>query len=119
MELTGGLGTDVVMEVVGKPPAVELAIRLAKKGGRIVIFGFAPEGAAATFSPFDVLSRELTILGGWVNPYTFPRAIELLAAGKVDVSTLITTHLNLDKVQEGIELMMHKPQGFIKALVKA
>jgi L-iditol 2-dehydrogenase len=107
------------MEVVGKPPAVELAVGLAKKGGRIVIFGFAPEGAKATFSPFEVLSRELSILGGWVNPYTFPRAIDLLASGKVDVRPLITTYLNLDEVQKGIELMMNKPQGFVKALVSA
>jgi 2-desacetyl-2-hydroxyethyl bacteriochlorophyllide A dehydrogenase len=118
MELTGGLGTDVVMEVVGKPSAVELALRLAKKGGRIVIFGFAPEGETATFSPFEVLSRELTILGGWVNPYTFPRATELLASGEVDVRPFITTYLSLDEVQKGIDLMMDKPQGFIKALVR-
>jgi 2-desacetyl-2-hydroxyethyl bacteriochlorophyllide A dehydrogenase len=118
MELTKGFGTDVVLEVAGKPATVELAIRLAKKGGRIVIFGFAPEGAQASFSPFEVLSRELTILGGWVNPYTFPRAIDLLASGKVDVQSLITTHLSLDEVQTGIDLMMHKPQGFVKALVK-
>jgi len=118
MDLTAGLGTDVVMEVVGKPPAVELAVRLAKKGGRIVIFGFAPEGAQASLSPFDILSRELTILGGWVNPYTFPRAIELLAAGKVDVRPFITHRLTLDEAPKGIELMMNKPHGFVKALVR-
>jgi 2-desacetyl-2-hydroxyethyl bacteriochlorophyllide A dehydrogenase len=118
LELTDGVGTDVVMEVVGKPPAVELALRLAKKGGRIVIFGFAPEGATATFSPFEVLSRELTILGGWVNPYTFPRAIDLLTSGKVDVRPFLTTHLSLEEARKGIELMMDKPQGFIKAMVR-
>lgn len=118
MELTQGFGTDVVLEVVGQPPAVELALRLAKKGGRIVIFGFAAEGATATFSPFEVLSRELTILGGWVNPYTFPRATELLAAGGVDVRPLLTTYLSLEQVKRGIDLMMDKPQGFIKSLVR-
>jgi len=118
MDLTGGRGTDVVMEVVGKPPAVEMAIRLAKKGGRIVIFGFSPESEKAAFSPFEVLSKELTILGSWVNPYTFPRAIELLASGKVDVRPLITTHLVLEEVGKGIALMMDKPKGFIKAIVR-
>ncbi|RPI52494.1 MAG: iditol 2-dehydrogenase, partial [Chloroflexi bacterium] len=118
MDLTAGLGTDVVMEVVGKPPAVELAVRLAKKGGRIVIFGFAPEGAQAAVSPFDILSRELTIMGGWVNPYTFPRAIDLLASGKVNCRPFITTRLSLDEAPKGIQLMMDKPQGFVKALVK-
>ena len=118
LELTKGFGSDVVIEVVGKPPSVELALRLAKKGGRVVIFGFAPEDATATFSPFQVLSRELTILGGWVNPYTFPRATELLGTGVVDVRPLLTTYLSLDEVKKGIDLMMDKPEGFIKALVR-
>lgn len=118
MELTVGLGTDVVVEVVGKPSAVEMAIRLAKKGGRIVIFGLAPQEGTAAFSPFDVLSRELTILGAWVNPYTFPRAIDMLASGKIEVRPLITTYLSLEEAQKGIETIMNKPHGFIKALVK-
>ncbi len=118
MDLTGGYGTDVVVEVVGKPAAVELALRLAKKGGRIVVFGFAPEGAQASISPFEVLSRELTIMGGWVNPYTFPRALEALAAGVVDVRPFITHRLGLGEVGAGIAMMMDKPAGFVKALVR-
>jgi len=102
---------------VGRPATVEMAIRLAKKGGRIVIFGFAPQDATATFSPFEVLSRELTILGGWVNPYTFPRALDLLASGRVDVKPFVTARLSLDEAPRGIEMMMDKPEGFIKALV--
>jgi L-iditol 2-dehydrogenase len=118
MDLTGGLGTDVVVEAVGKPPTVELALKLAKKGGRIVIFGFSPEGAQATFSPFELLSRELTILGSWVNPYTFPRALDALASCVVDVRPFITHRMGLDGVGDAIAMMMDKPAGFIKALVK-
>jgi L-iditol 2-dehydrogenase len=117
MDLTGGLGTDVVMEVVGKPSAVELALKLAKKGGRVVIFGFSSEGAQAAFSPFEVLSRELTVMGAWVNPYTFPRALDVLAAGVVDVKPLVTHRLPLEQTGQGIAMMMDKPAGFLKALV--
>ena len=118
LDLTAGLGTDVVVEAVGKPPTVELALKVAKKGGRIVIFGFSPEGAQATFSPFELLSRELTIMGSWVNPYTFPRALDALASGVVDVRPFITHPMSLGHVGDAIALMMDKPDGFIKALIR-
>ncbi len=116
-EITGGLGVDVVIEAVGTPETVEEALALAKRGGKIVVFGFSPEGAKATFAPFEVLSRELTILGSWVNPYTFSRAINLLAAKQIDVTSLITNRLGLKDILTGFDLLKKKPEGFIKAVI--
>ena len=116
-DLTRGIGAAVVIEAVGSPGTVELALRLARKGGRVVIFGFTPQGAKAQFIPFDVLSRELTILGSWVNPYTFPRAIDLLASGSLDVKPLISRRVGLDRLLDAVSWMEEKPEGFMKALV--
>jgi 2-desacetyl-2-hydroxyethyl bacteriochlorophyllide A dehydrogenase len=102
LDLTDGLGADVVVEAVGRPSTIEQAI----------------EAANASFSPFDVLSKELTILGSWVNPYTYSRALDMLASGKVDVKPLITNRLGLDDILDGFEMMANKPQGFVKALVE-
>ena len=118
LNLTNGLGADVVIEAVGHPSTIEQSISLAKKGGRVLIFGFAPEGAKASFTPFDVLSKELTILGSWVNPYTYSRALDALASGKVDVKPLITNRVKLDDILDGFEMMVSKPEGFMKALVE-
>lgn len=116
-EITDGLGADVVIEAVGTPETVEEALALAKRGGRIVVFGFSPEGAKATFVPFEVLSKELTILGSWVNPYTFSRAINLLAAKQINVASLITNRIGLNDILTGFDLLRKKPEGFIKAIV--
>lgn len=118
LDLTDGSGVDVVIEAVGTTETIEEAISLAKKSGRIVIFGFAPEGEKAGFIPFDVLSKELTIMGSWVNPYTFPRALDILAGGKVDVKTLISLKLPLDNIMDGFKAMQEKSKGFMKALVE-
>lgn len=117
MELTDGKGVDVVIEAAGTPQTFELTFRLVAKGGRIVQFGFCPEGTKATVVPFDILSKELTIAGAWVNPYTYPRAIKLLASGKVEVKHLISHRLSLDDVEKGYELMMSRPDGFMKSVV--
>jgi L-iditol 2-dehydrogenase len=116
-ELTGGLGADIVIEAAGTPKTLEDSLTLAKRGGRIMVFGFSPEGAKATFSPFEVLSKELSILGSWVNPYTFSRAVNVLAAKQVDVMPLITNRLSIDNILIGFDLLERKSEGFMKGVV--
>lgn len=118
MDITNGLGSDVVIEAVGSPKTVEQTFSLAKKSGKVVIFGFSPEKEKATFIPFNLLSKELSILGSWVNPYTFSRAIDILTSHQIDLNPIISKKLNLDDIMEGFKLMMEKPKGFMKALVK-
>ncbi|MBO3753762.1 MAG: zinc-binding dehydrogenase [Candidatus Brockarchaeota archaeon] len=60
-EITGGFGADAVIEAVGTPETFEEALVLGKRGGRIVVFGFSPEGVRAAIIPFEILSKELTI----------------------------------------------------------
>ena len=64
-----------------------------------------------------MLSRELTILGSWVNPYSYSRALDILATGKLDVQSLISNRLKLDHIQQAYTLMMEKPAGFMKTIV--
>ena len=118
LDLTDGLGPDVVVEVVGHTATISQAIDVAGKTAKILIFGFAPEGEKATFIPFDVLSKELTIMGSWVNPYTYDRALDILTSGKVDVKPLISMRLPLDNIMDGFKAMTEKPKGFMKALVQ-
>ena len=117
LDLTDGSGPDVVVEVVGHTSTISQAIDVAGKTAKVLIFGFAPEGEKASFIPFDVLSKELTIMGSWVNPYTFPRALDILASKKVDVKPLISMRIPLDKIMDGFNAMQEKPKGFMKALV--
>ncbi|RLE11886.1 hypothetical protein DRI96_05480, partial [Candidatus Aerophobetes bacterium] len=76
------------------------------------------EKEKATFVPFTLLSKELSILGSWVNPYTFSRAIEIIASHQINLDPIISKKLNLDEIMEGFKLMMEKPEGFMKALIK-
>jgi len=116
-EITGGRGADVVFEAVGSVQAFETALSLAARGGTVVQFGFAPEGARAQIVPFDLLSKELTLAGSWLNPYTFDRAIKALASGMVKTDRLITNRLPLSGLEQGIFKAMERPDGFMKAVI--
>ncbi len=69
---------DFVIDAAGSAATFEQAVSLAARGGRILVFGVAPMEATSTLKPYDVFSRELTILGSLINPYTHERAVNLL-----------------------------------------
>lgn len=89
-ELTDGIGPDVVIEAVGSIPTYEAAISVVRRGGRILAYGAAPQTATMSLRPFDIYSKELTIVGSYAGTYdTWPRAIALLAEGRFTPSTIV------------------------------
>jgi len=88
-------GADVVIEAVGRPETVEAALGIATRGGCVLLFGVSPEGAKVTVSPFAIYKKELRVQGSYVNPFTFSRAISLLASGAVKVEPLVERVVSL------------------------
>ena len=117
MAMTGGQGADLVIEAVGSMPTIEQGVRMLRKHGKLVIFGLSAEGAEARIVPFDVLTRELTIVGAWVNPYTFPRAMQAMLNKQVETESLISEEVPLDEVNDALARLAQKPEGFMKALI--
>lgn len=75
---TGGAGFPAVVDAVGSASVLEHAVSMAARGGRILEFGVAGPEETAAVRPYDLFSRELTLLGSVINPYTFQRAVGLL-----------------------------------------
>jgi L-iditol 2-dehydrogenase len=90
-------GADVVIECAGVPDTVALAPRLARSGGTVVILGVLPQGTKVEFEPFDILFRELAILGSFINPYTHQRAASMIATGTIKVDPLISRTVSLEE----------------------
>lgn len=78
LELAGGHGFDFAVDAVGSPQVVESAISLVARGGRILVFGVAKPEAVASIKPNEIFTKELSIVGTAINPYTHHRAVELL-----------------------------------------
>ena len=83
-------GADLILECAGVAATVEMAPRLTRSGGRVVILGVMPQGETVRIEPFDLLFREIQLLHSFINPFTQTRAAEMLTAGKVDVAPLIS-----------------------------
>ena len=122
MDLSNGRGADVVFEAVGgKANTLEQATQIAAKRGRVCMVG--GHGAPLTFSERFARSRELTII--WSFCYgrrggktEFQIAIDLLAAGKLDPTPLVTHRFNLDEITQAFAIAAGRDEhGSVKVLV--
>jgi len=89
MDLTGGLGADVVMEAVGVPETFELCTDLIRPGGRVANVGV--HGHPATLHLETLWIRDVTMTTGLVDTFTTPRLLKLIAESRLD-ATAFATH---------------------------
>lgn len=95
-------GADLVQECAGVAETVEMAPRLTRSGGRVVILGVMPQGQKIRIEPFDLLFREIQLLHSFINPFTQGRAAAMLSAGQVDVAPLISRIIPLSEAPAAI-----------------
>jgi 2-desacetyl-2-hydroxyethyl bacteriochlorophyllide A dehydrogenase len=95
-------GADVVIECAGVPETMQQSTRMAKSGGTVIILGVMPQGTKIDIEPFDILFRELTVTGSFLNPFTHRRAAELIASGAIEVAPLISRTISLEEVPDAV-----------------
>jgi L-iditol 2-dehydrogenase len=119
--VSGGAG--VVYECVGKSSSLDTAIRFTREGGTAVILGLAamPEGIDWA----SVWLKEITLAGSYVygvedcegrRVRTMELALELAAAGEVDLSSLVTHRFPLSEYRRALSTACAKAKH---KLVKA
>ena len=79
MELTQGLGADVVIEAVGMPETFELCTSIVRPGGRVANVGV--HGHSATLHLETLWTRDVTITTGLVDTATTPQLLKLIESG--------------------------------------
>ncbi|MFJ4796048.1 alcohol dehydrogenase catalytic domain-containing protein [Kitasatospora purpeofusca] len=97
-----GLGADVAIEAVGVPESFELCTAVVRPGGRVANVGV--HGKAAVLHLEDLWIRDVTITTGLVDTHSTPMLLDLLAAGRIDVSGLVTHRFGLDEMQEAYDV---------------
>lgn len=98
-ERTAGLGADIVYECAGVAPAVQSAVDLARRGGRMCLIGLAV--ADAPISPRLWLAKEIRV--GAALGYSheeFDMAMGYVADGRVDLDALHTGTVGLAELAD-------------------
>jgi len=116
-DVTSGRGLDLVFECAGEPDAVRETSKIARVLGRVMITGI-PRGDDYPFDASTSRRKQITAVFVRRSNLTTERAMELTAAGKVDVLSYVTHTFPLERAGEAIELAESKSQGVLRAVVK-
>jgi threonine dehydrogenase-like Zn-dependent dehydrogenase len=101
-DITRG-GTDVGIECVGSIPAFEETIKMVKRGGRVLIFGVTPVDEVVNILPYEIYKKNLTILGSFLNPFTFQIGIDLFTSGKINFKGLPASKYPLKDINNAFD----------------
>ncbi|HSB67422.1 MAG TPA: zinc-binding dehydrogenase [Anaerolineales bacterium] len=103
MATFGKQGLDVVFEAAGENSAVEMAIAAARPGGKVIVVGI-PSDDRTSFSASIPRRKGLTIKLVRRMKLTYPRAVQLVESGKVNVRSLVTHSFPLDEYGEAFNV---------------
>jgi len=113
-----GAGPDVVIEVAGTESAAELAIRSARRGGRVVLAGSTSPGRKLSVDLSVIVRGHLDVLGSVANPkWVCQKAVELIAKGYVKVKPLITHHFKLDEFGTALKTFKEREGGAYRVMI--
>jgi threonine dehydrogenase-like Zn-dependent dehydrogenase len=87
---------DVVADCTGSPTGFTTALRIVRPGGTVVLKTTIAGDYAINLAP--IVIDEVTVIGSRCGP--FPRAIEALTRGEVDVRPLIGAEYSIERAEE-------------------
>lgn len=104
MRETGGAGADVAVEMIGRGETVESAAHAVGPGGRVVIMGVARKEASSKIAPFEVMVKEVEIIGSNATVTGFVPAIRILESGVIPVDGIVSDELGIAEAERAFEL---------------
>jgi L-iditol 2-dehydrogenase len=115
LQLTDGSGVDLAVEAVGRNETVRAAIESVRKGGSVVLVGnISPE---VTLPLQKVVTRQIRLQGSCASAGEYPRAIELLASGAIQVKPLITAVAPLEEGPQWFERLYAREPNLMKVVL--
>lgn len=101
-DLTEGSGAEVVFEAIGNPATFTQATEMAADGGCCVMIGIAPTGVMGQLEITRLVRRKLRVLGsfGGRPRRDLPALMEMVAAGRLDLRSLISRRFPLAEAGE-------------------
>jgi L-iditol 2-dehydrogenase len=116
---SGDAGFDLVVEAAGTPSAVETAIGLARRGGRVVLVGLAGNDVIARF-PIDVaVNNDLRVSASFAyTSAAWAQVAGLLRAGRIRLGPLITHRFPLEDYAQAFHALRDGSEPRGKVLVE-
>jgi L-iditol 2-dehydrogenase len=108
LRLTGGRGAEVVITATPAPIACVQAVEMARKGGRILVFGGLPKGNSKPGVDMNLVHyNALHLMGTTIFAPRHQRiALQLMASGRIPMDRLVTHRFPLTEFVRGAALAL-------------
>jgi threonine 3-dehydrogenase len=118
-EFTGGVGTDIVLDMAGSPQALGEGFKILRKGGRFTAFGVASGPTAEVDYNNGIVFKGAQVHGinGRKMFDTWFRVRNFLASGRLDIAPVVTHIFSLDDYEKGFGVMMERPRHSAKVVL--
>jgi 2-desacetyl-2-hydroxyethyl bacteriochlorophyllide A dehydrogenase len=117
-DATGGSGADLVFEGGSRAAGVEIAIRLAKRGGTIILEGIAGSGTQLSLESDIFVLKHLTLQGIFgASSAAWTYAVQLFNSGHLHLAQLISHRFALPDYLEALDTVMNRYKGAPKVLL--
>lgn len=114
--LAGGGGAEIVVDCSGAGPALEAALEMTTRGGRIVIAGIPKQPVPVDAGRMVLYERSMHATLGYAND--LPRVAAMIATGLLDPEPMITRRVPLAGAAAEIERLAADPGDDVKVLVE-
>ena len=123
MDITDGIGSDIVIDAVGSVETLNQAIEIARPNGDILLFGLPTTEAKVLFDWSKMFKKNLNIkaIHGSQNEKGLPDfklACEMIMKKEIDVSGFVTHVFDVEEIQKAFDLVQNKQDGVIKAAIR-
>jgi alcohol dehydrogenase len=102
-------GVEYAFEMAGSVRAMELAYMITRRGGTTVTAGLPPPTHTFNLPQVNLVAEERTVKGSYIGTCVpardIPRYVELYRRGRLPVDRLMSSHLKLDDINLGFDLL--------------
>ena len=113
---TLGRGVDVAFEAAWADQSIQLAAEMARHGGKLVLVGI-PREDQLTMRHSTARRKGLTVLLSRRMKHTYPKAIQLVESGRVDVKSIVTHRFPLAQTPEAFALNADYRDHVVKIMI--
>jgi threonine dehydrogenase-like Zn-dependent dehydrogenase len=112
-------GLDLVIETAGAVEAIDLATRLVRPGGRVVLLGIAGEGKVLELPADRIMFGDMDVIGSCsYSTAAWLRVIRLLEQGLLELDPIVTHRFPAERFVDAFAVMDERPGMVAKVLLE-
>ncbi|MCD4669913.1 MAG: zinc-binding dehydrogenase, partial [Actinomycetia bacterium] len=116
-KLTGGTGTNKVIECAGSPVTIAQTPHLVSKAGTIVLVGMSLQNKIS-YDLMQLILKEASLATVFRYRNKYPVAIEAIASGAIKIKDIVTHTFDFEETGKAFDFVIENPSDVVKAVIK-